>query len=224
MKLLFFIPVWKRPQITEICFMGINRLRESFDIDAFAVISEEEMKPLCDKYNVKYCMYKNHPLGEKKNYGIGQSLQLEWDYLIEIGSDDLVKDDLIKSYMPFFGHRPTIGASEFIHLNSKTGECRSFKSMIHGAATAISRQTVERFKKLWDDSRSIGLDKNVTNLLVTNGVMGKRVTGEPKVIDIKSDVNIWKFNKRGVKYPFDQAMKGLSEQEITAIKRLNVAA
>lgn len=224
MKLLFFIPVWKRPEITEICFMGINRLRESFDVDALAVLSEEDMRPLCEKYNIRHCMYKNFPLGEKKNYGLTQALDLEWDYLIEIGSDDLVKDSLLKSYEPYFGVKPVIGASEFLHLNSKTGECRAFKSMIHGAARAISRETIERFEKLWTDTHNKGLDKNATNLLATNGVMGKRVSGEPNVIDIKSDVNIWKFNKRGSKYPFEKAMIGLSEQEVTAIKRLNVAA
>lgn len=221
MKLLIYLAVWKRPEITEICFMGINRLRESFDIDAFAVISEEEIKPLCDRYNVKYCTYKNHPLGEKKNYGLRQALKLDWDYVIEIGSDDLIKDELIKLYEPLFGEYHLIGASEFIHLNSKTQECRKFKSTIHGAARAISRQTVERFPELWHNSLNRGLDKNSHFKLVSAGIPSKRVGG-PLVIDIKSEVNIWKFSRNGEKYPFSEAMKGLSLCEVNAI--LNVAA
>ena len=224
MKLLVYTAVWKRPEITEICFMGIKRLRKSFDVDALAVISEEEMKPLCEKYNVKYCMYKNLPLGEKKNYGLSQALKLDWDYLIEIGSDDLIKDDLIRLYKPLFGEYHLIGASEFIHLNSETAECRKFKSTIHGAARAISRETIEKFPKLWYDALNKGLDKNSHFKLVTSGIPSKRVSGEPMVIDIKSDVNIWKFTRKGTKYPFNEAMRGLSIDEINAIRSLNVAA
>lgn len=223
MKLLIYLAVWKRPEITEICFMGINRLRESFNIDALAVISEDEMKPLCDKYNVKYCFYKNHPLGEKKNYGLSQALNLDWDYVIEIGSDDLIKDELLKLYTPLFGKYHLLGASELVFLNSKTGECRKFKSFIHGAARAISREMVEKFLPLWSDSLNRGLDRNSHFRLVIGGVPDKRVKGShPLVIDIKSEVNIWKFMRIGEKYSLSETLRGLSGEEINAIR--NVAA
>src|SRR5688572_7778218 len=125
-KLLIFLAVWKRPEITEICFMGINRLRKSglFPIEAFAVISEESMIPLCEKYDVQYCFYKNQPLGEKKNYGLSQAMKKDFDYLIEIGSDDLLKTELLEAYAPYFGHKHFIGLSSFYYLNSEDFECR----------------------------------------------------------------------------------------------------
>src|SRR6478752_4031551 len=96
-RLLVFLAVWKRPEITEICFMGIDRLRKTglFPIEAFAVISEESMIPLCEKYNIDYCFYKNEPLGEKKNFGLTEAYKKEWDYLVEIGSDDLLKNEYL---------------------------------------------------------------------------------------------------------------------------------
>ena len=80
MRLMIFLAVWKRPEITEICFMGINRLRKSglFPIEAMAVISEESMKPLCKKYGIDYVMYKNEPLGEKKNYGLREAMKKDF--------------------------------------------------------------------------------------------------------------------------------------------------
>jgi hypothetical protein len=87
-KILIYLAVWKRPQITELCFLGIQRLRRSFNVEALAVISEEEMKPLCEKYGVHWVMYKNEPLGEKKNYGLRKAKEFDFEYLMEIGSDD----------------------------------------------------------------------------------------------------------------------------------------
>ena len=82
-KLLLFLAVWQRPVITEICFMGLERLRKNFNVDAFAVISEDSMKPLCKKYSIDYCMHENLPLGSKKNYGLTQAMKKDFDFLVD---------------------------------------------------------------------------------------------------------------------------------------------
>ena len=44
------------------------------------------------------------------------------------------------------------------------------------------------------------------------------LTDEPLAVDIKSPVNIWKFNPiSGIKYDLEKFMKGLSESEIIQI-------
>jgi len=130
MKLLVFLAVWKRPEITEICFMGLVRLRKKsrHPIEAFAVISEESMIPLCNKYDIKYTFYKNDPVGEKKNHGLTEAMKLEWDYLIEIGSDDLVKNELIEKYEPYFGKYEMFGTKDSVIINSENGHCNRLTS------------------------------------------------------------------------------------------------
>jgi hypothetical protein len=147
MRLLIFLAVWKRPEITEICFMGIDRLRKNsrFPIEAFAVISEEEMIPLCLKYKISYTYYKNDPLGEKKNAGLTEAMKLQWDYLIEIGSDDLLKDELIELYADYFGKYEMFGTKDSIIINSADGKCRRLQSDTpYGLGRCISRQTIEK--------------------------------------------------------------------------------
>src|SRR5690348_6599448 len=99
-KLLIYLAVWKRPEITELCLVGLNRLKTHpcFDIDILAVISEESMIPLCEKYGVKWVMSENRPLGRKKNNGLQEARKFEFDYLMEIGSDDLVLNELLDWY------------------------------------------------------------------------------------------------------------------------------
>lgn len=227
MKILIYLAVWKRPEVTEICFMGINRLKRYgiLQIDAFAVISEESMIPLCEKYGVTYCYHDNLPLGKKLNYGLSESLKLDWDYVICIGSDDILKNELLDLYKPYFGVKPLLGIQHFVYLSSKTMGCRIVKSNIHGLGRAVSRSVVEQFPNMWPSKQNRGMDKYSHFLLATNGIFDTRVSGSgPLAIDIKSQVNIWPYTSIGVKYNFEDAVTGLSVEEIEAIKSLQYVA
>lgn len=172
MKLLVFLAVWKRPEITEICFMGIDRLRKNsrFPIEAFAVISEETMIPLCRKYHIKYTLYKNEPLGEKKNFGLTEAMKLEWDYLIEIGSDDILKDELIELYADYFEKYEMFGTKDSVIIDSFTGKCRRLQSdTSYGLGRCISRKTIEKY--------CYGV-----NCLAKTGIIGRgRTTAEGEI-------------------------------------------
>lgn len=147
MKLLIFLAVWKRPEITEICFMGLGRLRKKsrLPIECFAVISEKSMIPLCNKYDIKYTFYKNDPLGEKKNHGLTEAMKLKWDYIIEIGSDDLVKDELLEKYENYFGKYEMFGTKDSVIIDSVTGKCRRLTSDTpYGLGRCISREVIEK--------------------------------------------------------------------------------
>lgn len=227
MRLLIYLAVWRRPEITEICFMGITRLRESgvFPIEALAVISEESMIPLCEKYNIKHCFYKNEPLGEKLNYGLSQALKLEWDYLIGIGSDDLLKNEILEVYQPYFERHHCIAMDNILFLNSETGGCRFVKSNSRfGAGKAFSRHSLEKVPKLYNEKLSKGMDNESCFELARNGIGEIRLKSDkPLIIDIKNDESVWGFHAvrtLGEKYPFDLAVEGLSEQEIEGIKSL----
>lgn len=221
-KLLIFLPVWKRPEITEICFMGVNRLRKSglFPIEAFAVISEESMIPLCQKYDVKYCFYKNEPLGEKKNYGLSQAMKLEWDYLIEIGSDDVLFDSYLTAITPYLGTHDLIGICHVIHINSEDLACKRINTYSpFGQGRAIARKVIEKLGKLWPDKNNKGQDNYSYWRMVNAGFIPVQVRSDkPLGIDIKSEVNLWPFNYFvGVDYPLEDALSELSECERDAI-------
>lgn len=225
MKLLIYTAVWKRPEITEICFMGIKRLQKvsGFDIGAFAVISEPEMIPLCEKYGVEWCMHKNHPLGEKKNYGIKQALRKDFEYLIEIGSDDLLKDEILQAYK---WDAPVLGLMDFALIDVNKGYCKRVASNIpkFGAGRAIQRFVLESMK-LWDDKKINGLDNNSSRNLAVNGFMQRGVRcAEPVAVALKSEVSLWSYRSMpGAKYPIEKALEGLSVEEVTAIKSLQYA-
>ncbi len=221
-ELLFFLAVWKRPEITEICFLGLNRLRKhpDYDINVLAVISEESMIPLCERYAVDWCITKNSPLGAKKNYGLAQAMRKKFDYLVEIGSDDILKDEFLDVYS---WDRHVFALSDFLMINTKDGECRrKTKQMAYyGTGRAISRTAIEKVSKLWPDNIDKGLDNNSTYILAKKGFGERRVSCDhPVVLSLKSDVNIWPFESTGMEYPLNKALEGLSEEEVNAIQSL----
>jgi hypothetical protein len=59
------------------------------------------MIPLCQKYGIEFLMYENIPLGKKKNAGLDVVIKKDFDYLIELGSDDIICNELLDYYEPY---------------------------------------------------------------------------------------------------------------------------
>ena len=258
-KILILIPVWKRPLITDICFQGLNRLKSHRDnIDILVVISEEDYVSRCNRYKIPYTFFKNEPLGEKKNHGLEIALEQDWDYLIELNSDDVIKNELLDIYDTLTDDY--LALRNFCFMDSNTLELRQFESKTaFGIGRRYSRKAVEACKvtkvkvkkscisaagaliegtlkdvkpyiaedlercgyaeiistgiKLWNDEASAGMDNHSNIRLNENGFKCRQIfTDEPLAVDIKSDVNIWKFNpEAGVKYDLNEFKNGLPE-------------
>ena len=233
-RLKIFLAVWKRPEITELCFMGIQRLKKhpNYEISAFAVISEPEMAPLCNKYGIDWVSTSNHPVGRKKNYGLKQLANQEFDYLLEIGSDDLITNDLLTAYLPFFDQYEFFGISDAIYIESENGECRRHIShkTTYGAGRIISKRLLEEMNyNIWADELNRGLDNSsVANIYSKTKVRFHKIEpmDEPGVIDVKSNENLWKFNYfLGEPYDINKVFAKLSNQEVDQLLKLqNVSA
>jgi hypothetical protein len=234
--------------------LGLHRA----NINVLAVISEVEYIARCKRYDIPYTFFENQPLGAKKNHGLKEALKLDWDYLIEINSDDVIKNELLDIYDTLTDDY--LALRNFCFLDSKTLELRQIESnTAYGIARRYSRKAVESCKvakvkvkktcisgsgaliegsekdikpyiakdlekagyveilnegvRMWNDEASAGMD-NFSNLrLMENGFKCKQVfTDEPLAVDIKSDVNIWKFNpEAGIRYDLNEFVKDLPE-------------
>lgn len=105
-KILVYFAVHKRLEVLKVCLKGIRRLqkydKKRFDIQPFAVCSTEEESNVLLHFDIPHIIHENQPLGEKKNAGLRAAMTLEWDYLMELGSDDLLKSELLDLYYPMF--------------------------------------------------------------------------------------------------------------------------
>lgn len=225
-RILIFLAVWKRPEITELCFMGINRLKQhpDFQIEALAVISEDSMIPLCEQYGIRWTMYKNEPLGEKKNHGLKQAKYFDFDYFMEIGSDDLILNELLDDYKNYIGIHDVFGITDAAYIDSETGLCRRLISRhsTYGAGRMIHRSALEKCNwSLWNDKLNRGMDNNSVMSLQRKGIHYTKVKPMefPGVVDVKSRENIWKFNYfLGTEYDKQEIYKRLSQVEVDKLE------
>jgi len=221
MKILVLTPVWKRPEITELYCLGILRLKRKFDIDVLCVCSPEDPTHntlILDKYKIPYVLHENK-LGKKKNFGLQEALKKDWDYLLEMNSDDIIKDELIEVYAKLMEQGvPFIGMGNFVFYNSETGESKecTFRDShtVFGIGRAYKRDVVEG-KKLWDDEADRGMDNHSERVLMKDKVYARiTTTEEPLAFDIKSNVNLWSYKQMpGKPYLTGKLFMGLSDAE-----------
>ncbi len=193
MKIHVLSAVWKRPEITRICFEGIKHL----GLNATIAISEESMIPLCDEFGFDYAMVSNNLLGRKWNYGLRKAKGHDFDYLLILGSDNLISDCLIDRYKEY--DFDMIGVKDLYIFDSGSKKTKYFKGyseeMSIGAGRLINRKVLNSVDKLWGNWLKQGLDTNCSAKLKKEGFTEKVIELNGSVVlDIKSSTNIHSFD------------------------------
>lgn len=214
MKIHVLTAAWKRPEITRICFEGIKRL----GFQATVAISEESMISLCDEYGFDYVMVSNNLLGRKWNYGLRKAKEHNFDYLMILGSDNIVSDCLIDKYMKHEGV-DMIGVKDLYIFDSVSKKTKHFEGysdeMSIGAGRLISRKVINSVDKLWGNWLKKGLDTNCSAKIKKSGFTEKVIKLNGSVVlDIKSDTNIHSFNEFDTDNVPDSVLSKLPEKDL----------
>lgn len=205
-KILVFTPIYKRHEIVRLWHQGVLRLKnfwpEKIEVEVFAVCSNKEDEALLKELNVNYCYTENRPLGKKHNNGLKEALKLDFDYLMQLGSDDVILPELLEYYLYWMQRGiPVFGVDKCYFTNLKT--VRLFQLLkdkynhLVGAARMIKREVLEKAKgQLWPDDFEKGLDFGSQMKMVNLGYAPFRVNiPESMVMDIKSNINIWSYER-----------------------------
>lgn len=214
MRIVFYLACWRRPEITELCFMGLNRLMEydpgRFQCSAFAVISEESMIPLCKKYGIDFLMYENEPVGMKKNAGLEEVLKKDFDYLIELGSDDLILNELLDCYEPAMkAGFDFIGSRDLLMVDATEPEnCRQIAfdgDVAQGLGRCMSKKMLDQFKGFVfvNASESVISDESIipsggSGFLDEPTVKAYEGCGWVERSGVKVTVHLWDLINRGL--------------------------
>jgi len=154
-KILFFFAAYKRTELLNLCLKNIKRLKrynpERFDISAFCVYSTDEEKKVLNNYDIQTFQTKNFPIGQKKNAGLWEALKLDFDYLFEIGSDDLIHENLLDLYYGYMmNETQAFGINNCYLLNVDNFECLYYTNpYIIGAGRCIKKSILtDNFGKM----------------------------------------------------------------------------
>lgn len=147
MKIKALILLWQRPKITEICFQGVKRL-EKEGVEPICIYSDKDNKKLVKDYGFEGYYHVNKPLGNKLNYGLKKALETEWDYFTQIGSDDLVRNELFDIYKPYVEKKvKAFGLRQFYCYDINTGSVGYGESPYpYGTMRMIHREVLTESK------------------------------------------------------------------------------
>jgi glycosyltransferase involved in cell wall biosynthesis len=188
-KILILTCLWKRHDVFEVFKEKIRILQSKYNIDLLVVGSEGEIsKSLCSEFH--YVEAPNQPLSNKWNEGIKYAKDLEWDYIMILGSDDIINDlqfyyDCISEGYNF------VGALDCWTYNIYTDKIYYFAGYTNhrrgesvGAGRLISRGIIEQMNyELWNTGLKSSLDYSFEQKLNSiSGIKKKTYIGKDEGI------------------------------------------
>ena len=203
MKISIVTATWQRPEVFELFAKGVKAL--PYDLNVCVSGSEGNVsKERVEKHGFKYIEYPNHPLASKMNAAL--SLAKGSDYVICVGSDDIIHPDLFAYYLKQMQKGfDFIGALDWYFYDTVSlqsiywgGYLEPYrKGATCGAGRVLSKAFIDSCNwSVWEDSHSKVLDNSMDAKLKTgkykthtfslkeNGLFG---------LDIKSSTNMTPF-------------------------------
>ena len=149
MKILIYIALYRRREIAPIYHKGLQHLIKHSPVTCvpFFIYTEEEDKKLAMRYfpDAVYVYAPNRPLGRKMNTGLAKAFEMEWDYLMGFGCDDILLPEYMERVKPLLeSGSMCVGMRQLYYLDFATGRVKkSHKTdMVFGAARLIRRDIV----------------------------------------------------------------------------------
>jgi hypothetical protein len=141
-RIKLLIAVYDRIDITKIVYQNLHDVLPK-GVDVLIVGHEKAHKTLAIKYGFEWFEHDNIPVGRKLNAAMLHGLKSNWDYMMQLGSDDIVSPDLFTLYEGLQHHVYGIDNCIMWH-NGNAHKFTYNGGAILGAGRMISREAVER--------------------------------------------------------------------------------
>ncbi len=187
---------------------------QHFQQGILCIVSRTEDAELCNLLGVDYVWHPNEQLGAKWNFGLSKSRDLEWDFLVTLGSDDIIKESLFEYYEAHPDHDVLI--TDKIHfIDIPSGRATILLRARIGAGRRISRKAIEKCNfKLWTDEKNKSLDMDSNTRLSKAGFVTSETRTISHICGLKSATNIWSYDhieRHGNSVVLDTALEGIPD-------------
>jgi hypothetical protein len=229
-RIVILTAVWKRHELFEIFKMGVERIKDNTDHEVILVtVGSEEIK-----FSENHLEYPNQPLSDKWQKGIEFVKDFDPDYVLFLGSDDLICSNLINTYSSEMEKgTDLIGLIDCYFLDSRNDKLSYWIGYTNhrygesiGMARMMSRRLLDKMNwKLWKSDLKKGLDgsmmKNLKRVEYTEKMFNCRKENIA-ALDIKTDLNVSNIKTYSNLYTldFNSLSKMISDKEFYAILNL----
>jgi hypothetical protein len=208
-KLAIVTGIWKRPDVFEYFAKGVKELEKLEDFEITTIISGsegEKSKKLVEKYGFEYIEIENSPLSTKMNAPVKVAKSLGVDYVLCMGSDDILHPDVLIEYLKYMrAGIDYIGVTDFYFYDTDSrhsaywGGYREAYRLNHtcGAGRTLSANLLDKWGwEIWQPYKDTLLDTSMQQKLevtehtsVYFSLKAKGLYG----LDIKSTINMTPF-------------------------------
>lgn len=202
MKTAIVSCVHGRSYLWEIFKQGLYNLLEVFDADVILCCTDQTECNYFKEFTT--INFGNRYLGAKWNAAIYAAYLRKVDYVMMIGSDDVINPEIAEVYKPYMEEGNLIfGMQDFLALNLETDRIKHFKgypkeySLPIGAGRMISRQALEKVNGMPAiHIRQKGIDTSISRTLKRHGIQDTVILHpKPLILDIKSADSLTAYDR-----------------------------
>ena len=213
-KIVVVTPFHNRPDISAIFWENMNDL----GLDVVAIVSDEPNKVLANKHAFKVLEYDNNPLGKKWQLGVDYLKEIDFDWLLIVGSDDLVSQHLINKYKDIAQRKGTkyIGLIDAVAMDNTSKKFRIFNGYTNhrkgesiGAGRLVHKDLLEMIDYDVFPNQHKYMDRHLTSKLLAKGIKNTLIrTGlKPYRVGIKDKTALSKGMPNSP-FKYDVDLKG----------------
>ena len=206
MKIICMIPVWRRPEILNICINRFKAVKPWYaEVEPVFIISQEDPDyelnyQLVRSY--KYLIYKNNPLGAKKNAGMSFIMNFQWDYFMDLNSDNVFTMNMWHAYKPYFDDKVDFFGFASGHIFYYLKENKAYRvddyafnfdntPTIWNGGRMIRRDVIEKIGDLWRNDHHTGMDGMSHHNIITAGFKAEVIPQDtPMMLNFVSFTNL----------------------------------
>ena len=173
-KILLVTALYGRHDLTRIILAYYAELKRGFDMELLCVGSEgDRSRQLAEAWGWKYIEFPNAPLSQKFNALFDESQHYDYDFMVLIGSDDLISPEVFQYYEHTVtaNTRYLLGLKDLYFYSIQKQHCIHFQGYPSppsphtiGAGRVFSRWIMEQMNfRPWNNERvNRGLDSSCT--------------------------------------------------------------
>lgn len=185
---------YNRPRILDLWLASMDRLRKECGSMPVVVVSERGDAAACADHGVHHIYQENEPVSFKWNTGVQWLMEQGVDYVMIVGSDDIVSNDLMRNiWAAAEGGYDVIGVDKLCFYGNIRGRSGLLIPLhqhhMLGVCKTISRSVLEPINGvICPTGRNYGMDALVAKTIAPYVKSTKIVDG--LVVDVKSRRNI----------------------------------
>lgn len=196
MKLAIITAVHGRVELTRIVYERLRRTIEVLPFDVVVCVAGDERKhlELAGEYEWDWITTPNHWVSKKFTNALWMAKQHAPDYVMTIGSDDLIHPQLFEYYSEWLD-MDCIGVNQMHFYEAATHRMKLFTGyetpQTMGAGRMYSSTLLDDLDwDLWRIPANHGLDTQASRLIDLIGVEETLIDAPALICDVKTDTNI----------------------------------